>query len=147
MEGVEIGSELFLVAVSAGRRTFHLPGDVLHLCDLVSHVTVDTYRHSRVAGFQLSAMDAREILGFRAAVARAAGRRDVRSVRPAVGIRVAKNFVCSVTTGTGSCNEQTVLGQREAVDGIHVQRIDIGNAKFPRRLRISMTRSTSLGYV
>jgi hypothetical protein len=53
----------------------------------------------------------------------------------------------TVATGAGGGNQQAILGERETVDGIHVQRIDIGKAKFPRRLRISMTRSTSFGYV
>jgi hypothetical protein len=147
MESIEVGSELLLVAVSAGRWPFHLPGDVLNRRDLVSRVTIDAHWRLRVPGFQLSAMDSRKVGSLRSGVAGTASRGDIGPVGTALGIRVIQYLVCSVATRTGRSYEKTVLGQGEAMDGIHVQGIHVWQAKLLCELGIPMTRTARLGYV
>jgi len=130
MESVEVGGVVFLVAVAARRGRLHLPRHPLDSRDSVCGVTIGANRRLGVSRLQLLAMDPGEILRFRPGMAGAARRGDVRSVGPTLGIRVAQDLVRSMATGTGRSDEQTILGEGEAVDGIHVQRIDISQAKL-----------------
>lgn len=147
VKSVEVGGVALFVAIAACRRGVFLPRGRTHARDLVRRVAIATDGHLRVAGLKRPSVDPGEIGGLRPGVAGTAGCGDIRPVRPAFGIRAAQDLMSTVATGAGGGNQQAILGERETVDGIHVQRIDIGKAKFPRRLRISMTRSTSFGYV
>lgn len=139
MERVEVGRVLLLVAVPASRRPFHLPGDGLHLDDLVRRMAVRADGNFWISGFQLLAMDACEIRPLGAVVARAASGRNIRVVSSALRIRVAQYFVCSMATRAGRSHEQPVLGQREAMNRIHVHGINVGKAKLLGHVRIAMT--------
>ena len=84
-------------------------------------------------------MNACEIRPFGAVVARAASGRNIRVVSSALRIRVAQYFVCSMAARARRSHEQSVLGQREAMNRVHVHGINVGKAKLFGHVRIAMT--------
>ena len=113
-----------MTIAASGRRSF-LPGNQAHIGDLMGGVAVGANGCSGATRPQRPSMSAREILFLRSCVTGAARRGDIRSVRPALGVGVGQYFMRSMTTGTRRRHEKPVRGQREAVDRVHVQGIDI----------------------
>ena len=66
-------------------------------------------------------MHASEIFGFCPGMARSTRRRNVGSECPALSVFVAQDLVISVETETVGRYEQAVLGQRKAVNRVHVE--------------------------
>src|SRR5262249_29874069 len=116
MERIAISFRLVLVASSTGCGGLHLPGRRPNAGDLMRGVTVCATRRARVThGGQLSVTPFVVVM-LRPAVAGSASVGYVRSRGFAGWIPLAEYFVRPVAAGTIRRYEQSVLGQRKAVN-------------------------------
>lgn len=87
-------------------------------------VAVRAYRSLHLAGRNRLAMRALRVIYVDLGVARSAGIRDVRFECGTLRILMAQDMMRSVTTLTVGRNQQTLLAERIAMDGVYVFRID-----------------------
>ena len=138
MECVPVGAVSFPVTASARGGRFHLESSLADIADLVRGVAADAHRSLRVARLQSCSVDPGEVLVFDPLVARAAGVRNIGAVDAALWIRGRENVVRAVAAGARRGYQQSVFGKREAVDGVHVLRVHVGQTMLLGEFLVAM---------
>lgn len=126
VEGIAVGGIFVLVTVAAGGGGFDLIADVADARDLVGGVAIGADRGFLDSGGEHLAVDSGFVGGFGSTVAGAAGFRNMGAIGAAGGILTRQNLVGAVTAGAAGGDEQSVFGEREAVNGIGVLGVDGG---------------------
>ena len=147
VEGVAVGGELVLVAVAADRRGLHAEGRFRGLQDGVGSVAIGADRSVEVAAGDGFAVHALLVVGFDFGVAGAAGFGNVGFVGRALRVGVAEDVVRAVAALAVGCDQQAFLAEREAVNRIHVERVDVGQAVLLGEIGASVACAAGLGNV
>src|SRR5271165_2435186 len=143
MQRIAIGSELVIVTAAASSRRFHLPGRLAHVGDLERRVTILARRHGWISSLQSFAVNTGEIGGFNSLMAGAASGRDVGTVGAALGVFLGQNVMGAVTTRAGGGDQKAIFGQREAVNGVYILGVHVGQSVFLDEILVAMAGSTS----
>ena len=144
VEGIAVSGEFVAMAGAADGRGLHAEIRRGGFDDRVRSVAVGADRRAGVAGGDGLAMHAFLILLVDADVAAAAGAGNIGPVGGALRIGVAEDFVRAVAAGAVGGDQQAFFAQREAVDGVDVERVDIGQVVFLRHRFVAVAGAAGL---